>query len=545
MLTHKRLTYSVVFLISCYFMIIMHIYIPNMGGLGLKLPGNILCWGIISLVIFVAGILLFSLPVHALPQSLKLFILGGILLSLPALYTSQVVSSTAYIRLAGLWGGIALFWVLTLMPFSSQQRKLLLLSVLVGALMEWSITLWQFTTHSYDNWMEFVPGTRPYGIFQQINVLASFLATGYAIALWFCLNTANRLLTNFCRLAVFLLPAMLVILQSRIGYLGSTAVLAMMCVIYRHQRRKILLLIALSLCGVAIGELLKNSHWLESLDAIVDKEGSNSERIYIIKSTIEMIRQRPIMGWGYGHFEYVIARVSPHLLHHTFPYPIPHAHNEFLFGWAEGGIAAAAGMLAIAAGYLMLIKDNNRSALPLWVLSLPIALHTMTEYPLYQSAAHWLTLILLCRLCISEQPSELAQKKTHKVVAASVVSISFCAVVFFASGFKTNQVLTEFERTGMKDYGPVSQLINPLVQWERYDYDRHIAMLLQFNHTHDAAILNHFYLWGSEYVRQHNDENVYRTLISIAHHQHNYVEEQKLREQLAIIKPLSGLTPLQ
>ncbi|KFC81964.1 amidohydrolase 2 [Buttiauxella agrestis ATCC 33320] len=272
-------------------------YTPEpLGGLGLKLPGNILCWGIISLVIFVAGILLFSLPVHALPQSLKLFILGGILLSLPALYTSQVVSSTAYIRLAGLWGGIALFWVLTLMPFSSQQRKLLLLSVLVGALMEWSITLWQFTTHSYDNWMEFVPGTRPYGIFQQINVLASFLATGYAIALWFCLNTANRLLTNFCRLAVFLLPAMLVILQSRIGYLGSTAVLALMCVIYRLQPRKILLLIALSLCGVAIGELLKNSHWLELLVAIVDKEGSNSERIYIIKSTIEMIRQRPIFS---------------------------------------------------------------------------------------------------------------------------------------------------------------------------------------------------------------------------------------------------------
>ncbi|WP_167350541.1 PglL family O-oligosaccharyltransferase [Buttiauxella brennerae] len=448
--------------------------------------------------------------------------------------------STALIRLAGLWGGIALFWVLIQLRFSSQQRKFLLLSVLVGALIEWGITLWQLKTHSYDNWMEFVPGTRPYGIFQQINVLASFLATGYAIALWFCLNTANRLLTNFCRIAVVMLPTMLVILQSRVGYLGCAAVFVLLCVVYRHQPRKILLLLALSLCGVAIGELLKNSHWLAPLVAIVDKEGSNSERIYIMKSAIEMIRQRPIMGWGYGHFEYVVARVSPQLLHHTFPYPIPHAHNEFLFGWAEGGIAAAAGMLAIAAGYLTLIKGNNRYALPLWALSLPIALHTMTEYPLYQSAAHWLTLILLCRLCISEQPAELPQKKTYKVVAAAVVSISFCAVVFFASGFKTHQVLTEFERTGMKNSAPVAQLINPWVQWERYNYDRHVAMLLQFNQTHDAALLDNFYRWGSEYVGQHNDLNVYRSLISIARHQHNDADEQKLREQLAIIKPGSN-----
>lgn len=535
MLSNKRLTYGIVILLASYFMIFMHIYIPNMGGIGLKLPGNILCWSIIAVVILLAGVSLFYTSRTVQCPTLKYFILGGILLSLPAFYTSQLIMSGALIRLAGLWGGIALFWALLQMRFTSRQKNILLFSLLLGALVEWGITLWQLKTQNYDNWMEFVPGTRPYGIFQQINVLASFLATGYAIAAWFCLNKNRCLLVYTSGIALVLLAAMFVILQSRIGYLGATTVLLAYCGAYFREPGKIGFVVLLSIGGLIAGELVLHCHWLVPLVEKVNKESSNNERIHIMRAAIEMIRQRPIMGWGYGHFEYVVVAISQQVFQHTFSIAITHAHNEFLFGWAEGGIAAAAGMLTIAFGYLVLLKDKKFSSFPMWILSLPIALHLMTEYPLYQSAIHWLILILLCRLCMSEQESDLPKKKAFKFISLLVITASCCVLLFLVSGFKTNQVLTNLERSGMRDFTPAAQLANPWIQWERYNFDRHVAMLLKFNVNHDPALLGDFYNWGSDYIKIHNDKNVYHYLIAITHYQQHYQQEKELRQQLDLI----------
>lgn len=536
MLNKKRLTYSIVILLASYFMIFMHIYIPNMGGTGLKLPGNILCWSIIMLVIILAGISIFYTSDTVESPTLNYFIIGSILLSLPALYTSQLVMSGALARLAGLWGGIALFWALLHIRFTGCQKKVLLFSLLIGALLEFGITLWQLKTQNYDNWMEFVPNTRPYGIFQQINVLASFLATGYAVAAWFCLNNSSRILINFSGILLFLLAAIIVILQSRIGYLGAAVVFLSFCGIYYRKYEKITFVLIFSLCGIICGELLLHCHWLAPHVEEVNKENSNSERIQILKAAVEMIRQRPITGWGYGHFEYGVVRVSQQIFHHAFSVPITHAHNEFLYGWAEGGIAAAAGMLVIAGGYLTLLIDKKTSSRPIWVLSLPIALHLMTEYPLYQSATHWLTLILLCRLCIKEQEHIATEKIAFKPLSVFVVTASCCVLVFLASGFKTNQVLTNLERSGMQNITPATRLTNPWIQWERYNYDLHVSMLLKYNVNHDPVILDDFYHWGIKYINIHNDKNVYHYLIAIAHYQHHYQQEKNLRLQLDLIK---------
>ncbi|MFJ3458579.1 Wzy polymerase domain-containing protein [Scandinavium goeteborgense] len=527
-------------IIASYFMIFMNIYIPNMGGTGLKLPSNILCWSVIALIIILAGISLYSSS-NALPhRTFRFFVLGGIFLSLPALYTSQLVLSGALVRIAGLWGGIALFWALLQMKFNPWQKNFLLFSLMVSTLVQFSFALWQLKTQTYDNWMEYIPGTRPYGIFQQVNVLASFLATGYAIAVSFSLISSRFLVKNFSRAALVLLTMILVILQSRIGYLGPAIILVLYCGIYYRQPGKIVIILALSLFGVIAGKLLLHDYSLTHLVAQVDKESSNSERINILKATIEMIRQHPIIGWGYGHFEYVVARISWQFFQHSYPIPVTHAHNEFLFGWAEGGISAVIGMLAIAGGYLILIKDKFPSSLQIWILTLPITLHLMTEYPLYQSTTHWFTLILLCRLCISEkeQKYNLPVNRKIKLLSFLIVITSSCVLLFLVSGFKTNQVLTDLERSGMRDFTPAEHLANPWIQWDRYIYDYHIAMLMQFNANHNEKLLSNFSYWGTEYIKIHNDKNIYHTLMTIAHYQKNYQQEEQLYQQQSLMVPI-------
>ncbi|CQR23182.1 lipid A core-O-antigen ligase [Yersinia enterocolitica] len=54
------------------------------------------------------------------------------------------------------------------------------------------LILLQWFVFTADNWMEFDPAQRPYGIFQQVNVLASYLATGYACAVYLFMVSNKR-----------------------------------------------------------------------------------------------------------------------------------------------------------------------------------------------------------------------------------------------------------------------------------------------------------------------------------------------------------------
>ncbi|HFI9678091.1 TPA: hypothetical protein ACGSV8_003860 [Shigella flexneri] len=57
-------------------------------------------------------------------------------------------------------------------------------------------------------------------MFQQRNVLASWLATGCGVALYLALTARTRSLTLICLLSLYPLSTALVLTQSRVGLLG-------------------------------------------------------------------------------------------------------------------------------------------------------------------------------------------------------------------------------------------------------------------------------------------------------------------------------------
>ncbi|UBU94615.1 MULTISPECIES: hypothetical protein [Edwardsiella] len=92
-------------ILLCYLLLVMHLYWPNSGGMGLSLPFNILAW--ISMAL--AGLMILLLRrekrvirVAALPWLLA----GAILLTLPLLWSPLPAQQNAWLRIAGLWGGL-------------------------------------------------------------------------------------------------------------------------------------------------------------------------------------------------------------------------------------------------------------------------------------------------------------------------------------------------------------------------------------------------------------------------------------------------------
>ncbi len=532
----QRINLITMMVMAITFIAMMH-YEINRGGSGLHLPTNIVIWAMMALLTIALYLPHSEQSYSVNPSGNRWLLLGAILVTLPGLWPASLQHVGAWLpRILGLWGGIILLLGLFRLKLSSGARQGWLLLILLSAWGQTILTLLQWFVVTPDNWMEFDTAQRPYGIFQQTNVLASYLATGYAIAAYLFMVSGRRAIRGISTLTLLVFPGVLMLLQSRIGWLGGVTTLVLLSVYYWRQQQ----IIGLWLCSLL--SLLAASYLLEIKgNFLVSKESSNADRWLILEYTWHMIQQRPWLGWGMGSFESAFAQTLAQagLVPTNYTYP-SHPHNEILYGWAEGGVVALVAMLLLAIGYIRPLLIQPKNVFPLWVLSLPMALHLMTEWPLYQSAGHWLVLILLGRLMVPESmlvavPS--APGLWRRWLHGAIVLSALCTLLFMVTGFKTGRVLTLTERSGLVDMQPLDSLINPYIQWERYQYIRHINLLLQFNKNPDPAFLTQFRAWAEQYIQLHNDPNVYQSLIMITQYQNDVAQANQLRQTAQALFP--------
>ena len=536
-LSAQQVNLIVLLLMAVTFTSMLH-YEINRGGAGLHLPHNIVIWAMMALLV-----LALYWPQSAETPTLsspgnQWLLLGALMITLPGLWPASLQHIGAWLpRVLGLWGGVILLLGLFRLKLSPAARQNWLLLILLSAWGQATLALLQWFVFTADNWMEFNLAERPYGIFQQVNVLASYLATGYAIAAYLFMTSGSRIIRVISLFTLLVFPGMLMLLQSRIGWLGGVATLSLLSLYYWRQRK----MACLWLCSLF--SLLGAFYLLQQMvgGSMLSKEGSNTERWLILEYTWHMIRQHPWLGWGYGSFEAAFAQTLIQTINvpSTLSFP-SHPHNEVLYGWVEGGIVALVGMLVLAIGYIKPLLIQPKTVFPLWVLTLPIALHLMTELPLYQSAAHWLVLILLGRLMVPEHmlismPPPLP--RWRRWLHGMIVLSAFCTLLFMVTGFNTGRVLTLSERSGLVNMKPLDGLINPYIQWERYQYIRHINLLLQFNQNPDPALLSQFKIWAEQYIQLHNDPNVYQTLIMITQYQNDLAQANHLRQTAHALFP--------
>lgn len=116
-----------------YFVFALVIYIPNMGGGGLRLPQNILCWVAMQLIILMGGF--YALSHKQLKWNLPLlaFTAGAALMMVPFLWSGQEAFLYALPRFAGLWGGILFYLALLQIPLQPSHKKQLVILLIVSA----------------------------------------------------------------------------------------------------------------------------------------------------------------------------------------------------------------------------------------------------------------------------------------------------------------------------------------------------------------------------------------------------------------------------
>jgi len=163
------------------------------------------------------------------PQ-LILFWQGGLVLTLPLLAPNIEDLSLAGPRVTALIAGLLLYTAILQFRVTSAIWQQLLPLNLAAVVLQSVIGLVQYCVLEPGNLMGYnTTQNRPNGIFQQVNVMASFVATGLAISLFLGLmpqeKTVSRSVLALRLVMAFSGPLLLVVIQSRTGQLAGLAVL--------------------------------------------------------------------------------------------------------------------------------------------------------------------------------------------------------------------------------------------------------------------------------------------------------------------------------
>jgi len=504
-------------LAAFYCLIAMHIYWPNRGGSGFYLPWNLV--GGIFIALLIIGAMLFSRPPLATSGFFNLLASGSLILLLPLLWAQQPWLSEALPRLMGLVLGVLAYFALLQIPLDRRWRRRLLMLLLAATVIEALLGLVQYSLLQPGNWMGYnTLKNRPYGIFQQWNLMASFMATGLALALY--LLSARRPLSRslqwLAAAMLLLAPLLLIVIASRVGLLAALLLSPFqLWMLYRLNRRRAGIALLLLMAGVSAGLLLV---MLNGATRALMLPEPIFYRLTYWQEALDMIAERPWLGWGYGHFQH-------DFLHHFYTthssgmesVAISHPHNEILLWGVEGGLLSLSGIALIVWGLWRLLRHSR--PVPLrpapWLAALPILLHMMVEYPLYLSAAHAVLLLVILRVSDLRRRLRLPSH-SQLPLRLTTAGIAALMVPYLLNGLHSALIITAVEKSGLRQFGPMSQVITPTPWQVRYDYDMQLRQLLQYPQTRDMATLLSYQQWAENEICVRPDANIYINLMAVS-----------------------------
>ena len=459
---------------ALYMLVGMHYYSSNMGGHGLYLPFNVIGWILISLIIGLGFWQIFSEGEIELTYFFNYTFLGFTFLALPLIYPNNELASWTYFRIFGLLGGLLFYFSLLQFKLSKHERYIILYIILCGVFIESLLGILQYYFFQPNNWMDYnVSENFPYGIFQQRNIMGSFMATGSAISLYLIQKDPDcnhNKLKLWLLLVIPLFSAIIIMgVKSKTVYLGYGLFLFMISFSINLKRKWIKTWIALSIMGFMIGlwspKLFDREFSEKTLEYQISTIFSRKTRY---ENTFQLWMQHPFLGIGYGNFKRKYREHHANRFANEPGFTVresfcDHPHNEILFWAVEGGIVPLIGLLLFAGAYLIMVFSIYwRNALAFMALVVPIFVHTQTELPFYISLVHWIIFLSLVYITDADTGTSVQSNfRLHRLMIIPAILIPLFVTDYMNKTLQTAKVITQYERTGFSDYNLLLSAKNP------------------------------------------------------------------------------------
>jgi len=538
----------------------MHVIFDTPGGVGLYFSYNIFAWLITSILIAL-GLWQVTLNKKIYYTKMLLWLtLGCVCLVIPVFYQFEFTDH-AIPRILALIGGLLFLFSLHQFQLSKREAMQLLAVILVAVVIEACFGLVQFFLLEEGDWGGYIVGSsRPHGVFIQPNVMASFMATGLAISLFLSIQTkaltkvnpGYRLLQFLIIISLFITTFLLVLLQSRTGFVAAVVVL-LLTVPYLYQNSKKQLLINIAIIAIAIVSAtisLENSSTPVRGQQVYENVGSR-DVIYLV--TTDMVKEKPLLGYGYGSFE---RSFIDHFNEYAIENPeigntitnLSHPHNEVLFWVVEGGIIALLAFVFLTIAYITTwLKLSFKKGLALLALIFPILLHSQLEFPFYSSVSHWLVFIIMLWLV---DRYALDQDRTNYFIdSPQSFLIRFFALLipaifvpFLLTSLQTANILVEHEKnpTSQQALESLGEIINPIAWQSRLDAAIYAHILIDGIRNKDIDKLKRYLFWAIKRLKHQPRPSLYRNSLLILRALNQEQGYQLLLQEAKLTYPQEG-----
>lgn len=458
----------------------IHYYQPNNAGTSLQLPWVAFAWMPVSVCV---GIGLAHIAIRGVVRYSSLTIATlfcCLLLAVPIFY-SHSNESISLDRIFGLLLLALLFLSLQQYQFTQKHLTLLLGFILIGVWVEALFGWVQFLSSAIGSEGEDRRWTVPSGIFQQVNVMASFMATGLVLSLYLLATASDQSRWKWVDLLYIGMPLvtmhLLHALSSRTGWYGAFfGVLLILPLAWNlASRKKLILWIAMLGVGYSVSFVaVPSAGWAPPSKEILNL---SDVRATTMPQTLDMIMERPLGGYGYGNFEssYLNFTAARHAAEDSYPpglASMSHPHNELLYWTAEGGIVPLFGLLFLAyLVWMRVYKQELRTRLALVGLFLPVVLHSQLELPFYQSVAHVVVFVIL--IFYVDNLSAVYKEKNIRsgiLIGALACVIPVVTIAFMATTLQSGAVLARFESNQMENVEDLTKMTNPVVWQDRLNW---------------------------------------------------------------------------
>ncbi|WGV99978.1 PglL family O-oligosaccharyltransferase [Vibrio sp. YMD68] len=548
------------FLISLavVFIVAMHFFMQNPGGSGLALSFNATTWTALSVTLSIG---LYQLATNQSLMYSKLTIgllVCCLLMTVPTFY-GNATTSAALGRLIGLWTGFLLFVLLQQFRFSNKHKQRLLWFIVIAVFIQSVFGFYQYLLLEPNNMFGYdALRNRPYGIFQQPNVMASFLATGLVISAYLLARQTNKYSrlseTSFLCLIPLLTAPLLIIIASRTGWLGAVISLCFVLpYLYKYSTRKrFFSWVICCLIGVGLGFFATHSQGTDAL--LSSKADLESPRKYTFPQALDMVIEKPFTGYGYGNFEaeYILYTARQHQLNPSYKPGLPamdHPHNELLFWGVEGGLIPLLAIVLAASLVLARIYYAKKGIrLAMFALFVPIVVHSQLEYPFYHSAVHWITFMILL-FWVDQRVASYKRlhfgQLTKSFLRVMCIIAPLITSFYMFSALHTNYVLTLFERSSPKQPEILDRVTNPVVWKDRFDWDIYSTYLNIGLHTQEPELIKPYIQWSLDMIQSKPRPAFYSNLILAYQGLGDSSRAEQIRAEAQYLFPDKDFTAIQ
>lgn len=534
---------ATLFLLLILFTIGMNFHIPNYGGSGFDLPHNGMVTVIAILIIALAIIkVLYSQTVHSSPLLPALFLLL-LCLIIPGLFNYHSETGSLRLIVFPLLG--MLFFYFAIEQFIDSKNTaitilyLICLATLIQviyALLQKYVDLSSLAVYIFSGGGKM---PQPTGIFQQQNILSSFLATGILIASYLISRSElhqQEKKKKFLLIASLLATILgglfiLLVIGSRAAILGLLIGVVLLGIsrwkFLLSINRKIVLLFLV--CIVIISAYNyehitkfsdRTSHAIEALSTDnTDSELQNRRRLVIWEIATDTYLKAPLIGHGLGNFEKEFqdeARAYNESVDIKLDEFISHPHNEIIFWGIESGVLAIIALLAFMGYYLyLLFSQGYRHGLQWLALLAPIGLQTQVSLPFYLSTIHLVIFLLLMVMSVQHRITTYAiaiPLLLKKGIVVGILGILVFQAFFAWTLFNGILNMGAFKYTGNKVEGLLDTPLNNLALHKNALVYKKQFQFIRYYKQGKIAVIPLYVQWLNEQIKYNDNAVLYHYL---------------------------------